>query len=239
VKTRSVAGALLAVVIATICASLGIWQLERLAARRALNQAVLARLNHPAVELDSSTAGLEKRRFQRVILRGRLDYDNEIVLSNRSRNGSPGVHIITPVRLPGRDTAVLVNRGWVYAPDAMTVDLARWREPAEISGKGYVELFPNRRSGANQSPTHPNAYRWLDADALRGRIPYPIAPYYVVLTTKGPPDKVPARVGIPDLDEGPHLSYAIQWFSFAAISIIGMIVLLRRMNGGDSASASQ
>jgi surfeit locus 1 family protein len=59
--------------------------------------------------------------------------------------------------------------------------------------------------------------------------PYAILPYLVVLidsVEKG--ENIPPRVDVPPLDEGPHKSYAIQWFSFAAISIFGVFFYLRR-----------
>lgn len=236
-KVRNLVLITIAVIVAAVCVSLGVWQLRRLAERKALNRSILSRIDVRPVDAQS-IRNPDAARFQRVTLHGQYDYDNEIVLMMRSRNASPGVNIVTPLRIPGRDTAILVNRGWVYSPDALTVDLARWREGADAAGAGYAEIFP-RREGTPRSRTHPNAYRWLDPDALRGRIPYPIATYYVVSTTPGPVEKTPARLSLPDLDEGPHLSYAIQWFSFAAISIIGMIVLMRRRNGGESASAGQ
>lgn len=227
----------IAIIIAGVCISLGRWQLERLAQRKALNRTILSRIDRPPVDVQS-VANADTARFQRVLLHGRYDYDNEIVLMMRSRNGSPGVNIVTPLRLPGKDTAILVNRGWVYSPDALDVDLTKWHGERDTIGVGYIERFA-RREGVARSPTHPNAYRWLDPDALRGRIPYPIALHYVVATTPGPIETTPARLSVPDLDEGPHLSYAIQWFSFAAISIIGMIVLTRRRNGGESAQAGE
>jgi surfeit locus 1 family protein len=236
-RIKNAAVATIAVTVAIVCVALGVWQLRRLGERKAVNRTILSRIDAPPVDAQS-IRNPDSSRFQRVILHGRYDYDNEIVLMLRSRNGSPGVNIVTPLRVPGRDTAILVNRGWVYSPDALTADLARWRERSDAGGAGYVETFPGRE-GTPRSPTHPNAYRWLDADALRGRIPYPIAAYYVVSTTPGPVETTPARLSLPDLDEGPHLSYAIQWFSFAAISIIGMIVLVRRRNGGKPARAGQ
>jgi surfeit locus 1 family protein len=237
VKARNVVLITFAVIVAAVCVSLGVWQLRRLAERKAFNRTILSRID--VLPVDASTIiHPDSARFQRVVLHGRYDYDNEIVLMMRSRNGSPGVNIVTPLLVRGRDTAILVNRGWVYSPDAQTVDLARWREPVNAGGAGYVEIFP-RREGTARSQTHPNAYRWLDQDALRGRIPYPVAAYYVVSITPGPVEKTPARLTLPDLDEGPHLSYAIQWFSFAAISIIGTIVLTRQRNGGESARAGQ
>jgi len=58
--------------------------------------------------------------------------------------------------------------------------------------------------------------------------PYPIANYYVVLTDSAQSSNVPPRVEPAPLDEGPHMLYAIQWFSFATISIVGLVIFLRR-----------
>jgi surfeit locus 1 family protein len=140
------------------------------------------------------------------------------------------VNIVTPLKLPSTDTALLVVRGWVYSPDGTTIDLTRWREGGQVNGSGFVETYPPPRSGPNLSTRHPNAYRWLDRSALEKRLNYPLKTYYVVLTAPvGDTTKnTPPRLTVPPMDEGPHRSYAIQWFSFAAISIIGTILFLRR-----------
>jgi cytochrome oxidase assembly protein ShyY1 len=68
----------------------------------------------------------------------------------------------------------------------------------------------------------------LNRPELQKLFPYPIANYYVVLTDSGTSAHAPPRVEAAPLDEGPHRNYAIQWFSFAAISIIGLVIFLRR-----------
>ena len=80
----------------------------------------------------------------------RYDFANEYALASRTRQGSPGVNIMTPLRIAGTDTAVLVNRGWVYAPDAMTVDLdplagARERNGNGVSARGEAHGCWSRR----------------------------------------------------------------------------------------------
>jgi surfeit locus 1 family protein len=137
------------------------------------------------------------------------------------------VNILTPVKIAGSDSAILVNRGWVYAPDAMTVDLQPWREPDSVSGEAYVENYQTR-SGVPRSRSRANGFRWADRAAISQAIPYPIAPYYLVLIGEKSSPNVPPRVEVPPLDEGPHQSYAMQWFSFATISIVGMILYTRR-----------
>jgi len=221
---------LLALVIGGVFARLGFWQLGRLGDRRTLNAELASRAVAPAVPISQLPTDTANAHYRRVSVGGAYDYGNEIILTLRSRDGSPGVNIVTPVRLPGTDTAVAVVRGWVYAPDGMTVDLTRWREGPRAQGHGFVETFPPARTGRSSSPTHTNAYRWLDRAELEKRFRYPLAPFYVVLTSQAPDSgkNVPPRLTVPPMDEGPHQSYAIQWFSFAVISIIGMTLFIRR-----------
>jgi surfeit locus 1 family protein len=221
---------LLALVLSAVFIRLGFWQLSRLSEKRADNAELASRAVAPSVPISGLPTDTANAHYRRVAVQGEYDYANEIVLTLRSRDGSPGVNIVTPARLPSNDTAVLVVRGWVYSPNGMTVDLTRWREGSNLNGSGFVETYPPPREGHNISPTHPNAYRWLDRQELQRRFRYPLKPYYVVLTS-APGDTTkdtPPRLSVPPMDEGPHRSYAIQWFSFAAISIIGTTLFLRR-----------
>jgi len=228
VKKRDVAFGIFGLIFAIVCIRLGIWQLQRLAERRHLNTELRSRAATIPVTLGELPTDTGAAHFRRVTISGTYDYDREITLTNRSRNGSPGVNIVTPLR-SSSDTAVLVNRGWVYAPDGMTVDLARWRETPAINGEGYVEFF-RKGNGSAKSATHKRAYRWVDDKTISQAFPYPVRPYLVVLiddsTKRG--ENIPPRLDVPPLDEGPHRNYAIQWFSFAAISIFGTILFLRR-----------
>ena len=212
-----------AIVIAAGCVRLGFWQLSRLEERRAQNQLIEASLRAAPVSVDSlaSTPG----RLRRVTLSGAPDYAHEFALTGRTRNGSPGVNLITPFRLPGRDTAILVNRGWVYSPDAAQVDFARWKEPDAMAVTGYVEELVDV-PGEIGSPT--KQFRQMDHRRIAAQMPYPVARYYVVALREEPgvsPD-TPVRLPLMALDEGPHKSYAIQWFSFAAIAVLGTAAYL-------------
>ena len=224
---------------AMIFISFGLWQLRRLDARQAQNSLLASRRFAPEVGLDALPSDTAEARFRRVRLRGTLDYANEILHTLRGRGGSPGVNILTPLRRAGNDTAVLINRGWVYAPDGITVDTEPWRESDSLDGTGFVETFPTSGPFAPPNPDRPRAFRRLDRAALSKLLPYPIANYYVVLSDstastgptlgRAPPPNVPPRVQPAPLSEGPHRNYALQWFSFAAISIIGLVILLRRL----------
>jgi surfeit locus 1 family protein len=219
---------LLAVSLAIVFVSLGFWQLRRLGSRRVANALVESRRFAPEVPLDSLPRDTATSHFRRVRISGAYDYANEIVLTLRGRNGSPGVNILTPILRAGSDTAVLVNRGWVYSPDGVTIDTKPWREGESVDGNGFVEVFPTQGPFDAPNPARPRSMRRLDRSSMAKLFPYPIADYYVVLTDSARVTTAPPRIEPAPLDEGPHRNYAIQWFSFAAISIGGLVIFLRR-----------
>jgi surfeit locus 1 family protein len=225
----------LALVAAGVCARLGVWQLSRLGERRARNAAVARRFTAAPVPYAALPVDSAERHYRRVTVRGRPDYAREFVLANRTRDGSPGVHIVTPVRVapgaggPGGDTLLLVNRGWIYSANGTNIELPRWREGDTLAVAGYVEL-PSRQAGRARLGGRARgyrAYRYLDPLLASGDAGAPVTRDYVVLEPgpgedpgKPPLDR-PVRVPPPALDEGPHLSYAVQWFCFAAVALVG------------------
>ena len=215
---------LFAVVLAAACIRLGFWQLSRLGQRRKRNALVTARLAQPMVALATLPAD-STSRLRRAHVVGVPDFDHEIVLAARTYQGSPGVNLFTPLRIAGSDTARLVNRGWIYSPDGVSVDLRHWRE-AGTRFVGYAELLPR---GSSSGPggvlrRGDRIARQLDLATVDRLLPYPVSPLYLVATdadTTRPVVERVARLPAPALDEGPHLGYAIQWFAFAAIALIG------------------
>lgn len=223
----------LALVAAVLFIRLGLWQVERLHERQARNDIVRrqqAGVPGPVEGLPRDTGAAH---YRPASLEGRFDYEHELVLTNRTRRGSPGVELLTPVRRSGSDTAVLVNRGWVYAPDGATVDRARWREGHSGRLTGYVEMYaPN--AGVTSSPSDPRIVRRLSRQEIAAKIPYPVAPYFLIATGGPMSTTHPARREIPALDSGPHRSYAVQWFCFAAIALGGAgAVVWRERRGAD------
>ena len=212
----------LAVALALLFVRLGVWQLDRLAERRARNAVTAARLAQGELPFEQVRREAEPT-FRRVVLGGTPDTANEFMVAGRSRNGSPGVHIMTPVRVPGSDTAVLVNRGWVYAADAATAELAGWRE-RRVVFHGYTNQF----SPSLVAPViKGRSLRPLGVQGVQRLVPYPVRDQYLV-SQDSQTDQTPARLPLPALDDGPHLMYAIQWYAFAAIALIGSAVVARR-----------
>ena len=219
---RIVAFCILAAVLAAVFVRLGVWQLSRLHDRRLENDLLAYQLSKPEVPW-AALGGPVRGWRRRAVVVGIPDTISEFVVTGRSRNGSPGVWIITPLNVPGSDKAVLVNRGWVYAPDARTADRSRWRE-RRTEYHGYTQLL--NPGGAITGGG--NSVRSLDSVAVGSVLPYAFESLFLVALDSGAIDSTPARLPMPVRDDGPHLSYAVQWFSFAVIALAGATVVARK-----------
>jgi surfeit locus 1 family protein len=218
VERRDLAGLVVAFLVAAGCVRLGVWQVERLHERRERNAALLAARLRPPLAVGGSLAA-DSARDRRLHARGVYDYTHERLWHARSYEGVPGVDLVTPLRLVD-GAAVLVDRGWAPSPDAYHVDQRAYREgdSADVLGLGMHA---------------PRARGDVDPAALRDSVPYPLLPFVIQqLPASGalyrplPPGLI--RWPIPQLSDGPHLSYAIQWFSFAVIIGVGSIALARK-----------
>ncbi|MEO7521929.1 MAG: SURF1 family protein [Gemmatimonas sp.] len=216
-----------ALVAAVVCVRLGMWQLDRLAGRRAQNALIRARGEGVVVSV-SEIQGIDTAatHWRRVHVRGTADYRAELVHATRSQNGSPGVHLLTPVRpLDGAwgDTAVLLLRGFLAAADGRTINWEAARESDTLSFDALVTSFPPRRPGNVRMPSSARAVRLLDRDTLAALIGRPLAPFVLLVLgdTVVRDVTLPARIPPPSPGDGPHKSYAFQWFAFALVAVGG------------------
>lgn len=214
-----------------VCVRLGFWQLARLEQKRARNAAAQIRLAAPPLTLTSIAPDSTGLIFRRVIVSGTYDDARTVVVAGRAFNGSPGVHVLTPLRVGS--SAVLVNRGWMPSADGAHVDLASISEPSPHSARGMIiDLAHDPRAAPQDTATRFRRI-WYHAGipAMRRQFPYPIADYIVQLLPSTDAPKYPIRLRPPELDEGPHMGYAVQWFSFAAIAVIGWFIMVFRRKG--------
>jgi surfeit locus 1 family protein len=224
---RALSFAVIAVLFAALAVRLGIWQLHRLEERRTFNAKLASRWASAPIPIDSLPVDTALARYRRVRIAGTWDHAHEVLLVSRTHNGSPGVNFITPLKRAGSDTAILVNRGWVYASEAKAVDRARWRELSDSAvGDAFMDVYPMGLAGDPSGDAKAGTIRRLEPAALRSRFPYPIATMYAVLQpsvrdTTQRRDSTLVRLALPALSEGPHRSYAIQWFFFATVALVG------------------
>lgn len=233
---RSVAATLLVAMLAALFTSLGFWQLRRHDERVLENAVRRSRLAEAPLPLgslvDAAGTDLTSLEYRRASIAGTYEPDGEVVVRGQVRDGQPGFHVVTPLRLEdGR--VVLVNRGWV--PLAMDTPPLTGAAPptGAVEQEGFIRLGQTRRGiGPVEPEGRLTTIVRIDLERLAGQMPGPLLGVWFQLA--GPADAglsggLPVPLDPPSFDEGgPHLSYAIQWFSFAAIAIVGYLAVLRR-----------
>lgn len=207
-------GTLICLALVLLFVRLGVWQLERHDERRDRNERIEQRLAAEPVPVDDDV-----EEYRRVTVDGEWDDAGTVFVRSRSYRGRPGYHAVTPVVLDSG--AVLVNRGWVPDAEAPAVS-------GEASLEGIVRSTQERGSFGPRDPQEGvlREVARVDVERIQQQYERPLLPIYVEL--QEPATDLPVPVEPPDVEAGPHLGYAGQWFAFAAVGAVGWVVLLRR-----------
>jgi surfeit locus 1 family protein len=214
---------------------LGFWQLDRLQQKRDFNTMMAERWRSEPFDLNTQSlppdaAAMQELEYRRVAAQGQWDYDHQILISNQTFQGTAGYMVVTPLRLDG-DRAVLVARGWIPAYQAEDAQLALLEEPVGSPIIGLARESQGVPNGGVSTPVAAPQREWyrIDIPAIQGQMPYRLEPGYLEqMPEEGRPyDAMPIRIEPLALDEGNHLGYAIQWFTFAAVLGFGYIMLVR------------
>ncbi|MEO6533305.1 MAG: SURF1 family cytochrome oxidase biogenesis protein [Pseudolysinimonas sp.] len=223
----------LVVVFAIACGLLSWWQWARRAETLAEGALVTSNYESTPVAIDSLLPSLSAwkagQEWRPVELRGRYLASEQLLVRNRVFNGNPGFEVLVPFQLDdGR--VFVVDRGWL--PIGTTHDTPD-SVPAAPSGDVTVVArlqqsepeLPGRGAPHGQIPEI-NAAKVATISGVRGST-YTGA--YGLLDRETPPtaDR-PAAAQEPVIDEGPHLSYAIQWIVFAGLAFFGLVWAYRR-----------
>ena len=215
--------------------NLGFWQLRRLDDKRAFNAVLTERTEQPVTPIEQvlspTVVGTDDpevatREWLPVSARGRYDNERAVTVINRSQNGTAGKDSLVPFVLSDGRT-LLVNRGFV--PLALDVPPA---PTDEINVVGYLRRTETRGTlGAIDNTDRANTeFHRFDVDLIGARTGDGVVPMYLQLVKESPSLNAqwPAVNPLPEQDEGPHLSYAFQWFFFSLVGLAGWIVAAMR-----------
>jgi surfeit locus 1 family protein len=220
-----------------LCARLGIWQLDRLAQRRAFNAHFMDMQAASPLDLNAGIPqDIADMEYRRVQVTGTYDFANQVALRNQYHNSEYGYHLLTPLLLDD-GSAVLVDRGWVPADgNDSPGGWSRYDEAGQVQVQGVMRLGPAKPDlGGVPDPTLAPGQTRLDywnfanLERISQQIPYSVLPVYIQPDVDAN-DVIPPIPYQPEIDltEGPHFGYAIQWFTFATLLYLGYPFYLRR-----------
>jgi cytochrome oxidase assembly protein ShyY1 len=220
---RWIGFAIFVVLLAALCIRLGLWQIHRLEHRLDNNKVVTTHFATAPVDLSAALKMGQKvddkSEWTRVTTTGTYDVSHEVTVKFSTRNGVPGVDVVTPLRLASGD-AVLVDRGWMQTANTGTKPTVPPppTDPVTISG------WLRQNNGASGQAIRPNGgqIRAISSVGLAKSVPYPLVNGYLNLRSQTPKSAhALAAEPKPELGQGPHFFYALQWWFFAGLAIVG------------------
>ena len=225
---------LAALVLAALFVRLGVWQWQRGVSR----QEEWTRYARGADQLHALDARptSEVPLFQRVSVSGRLDSTHQFLLDNRTHDGRPGYEVLTPLARADAP-ALLIDRGWVPFTGSRTrpppIDFTA---PPTVMLTGRIAMLPSPglalgRAAPVADASWPKVTSYPDMTWLANALGVPLEPR-IVLLDPGAPFGYVREWQAPGLSPLRHFSYAIQWWSFAALALIGWLVMSRRPAAG-------
>ena len=228
-----------ALIVIGTCVRLSIWQFDRLAERTAAQATASARAEAPPVALDApgrtdellamTPAELSTYEMRRASVRGTYDHEHDEALTMQVVDGRLGVRLLSPLRVVGAGSAILIDRGWLPVDYDRPVKWIPFRVQGDVSVEG--RLRPGfRRPNAKTPPEDAGLVADLDLNQIAAGLPYPLIGLVLVESPSvgaPAPDSLPIKheLQAPQADI-PHLAYAVQWLAFALIVAGGYVGLV-------------
>lgn len=230
-----IASHIFALAMVVLMVNLGLWQLRRLDERRTSNAEIAAAMTQAPSDIAAhiDIRGLPPE-YTAVAAAGTYLSDAEVRIGNRSSGGQPGFWLATPLQLEdGRVVAVV--RGWVPRRSLVGLDDRSAAPPAgEVTVAGLAFDSVDGGKVAETAPGETPEISRMDLDRFEEVSGVDVEDTWIRLRAQSPPqpEELPVPVPDPDLGDGPHLSYAFQWFFFSAGAIVVYGLILRRAAAG-------
>lgn len=240
---RWIVAALAVIALAGVCVQLGRWQLHRLDERKARNTVTRTNLAAPAAPIDQilGPPGVvgDQHAWRTVVLSGRYDASKQVVLKYRNVSDKPGFEIVTPLVLAD-GKAVLVDRGFLARQSSELMPL---HVPAVPTGEVTVtgRLQRSERGGhTNGGTPDDGTARLINGPDYAKVLGLNLYDGYVTVTKQEPAnDSAFGSFPGPEIDDGPHFFYALQWFFFALLALGGLVYFSRQQVTADKPAEQQ
>jgi cytochrome oxidase assembly protein ShyY1 len=221
----------MAVVFAAICVGLSHWQVARLDETRTANQLISRNYNSTPAELSDElptlTSYSPRQEWRQVTVTGRYLLDSQLLVRNRPLNGQPGFEVLDPLLLPdGR--VFVVDRGYVPTGNHQdSPDVIPEPRSGTVTVTVHLQAGEPNLAGRSGVKGQLATVHLPDVAKLVERPTYTRA-YGLMISETPAAATIPAPQPQPELDEGLHISYAIQWILFGVMAFFGLGYAIRQ-----------
>jgi surfeit locus 1 family protein len=198
-----------------LAVSLGNWQLDRGAQKRAMKARFDAQAAQPPIYVGAEELPGEDMDLRHAETRGVFEPRYAVFVDNRIHRGVPGYHVVMPLRVEGSDRYVLVNRGWIARP-ALRSEVPAVRTPEGTVIVAGTAMIPGRRTlELSDAVIEGRIWQNLTIPRYRKAMPLKIQPF-VIRQESALDDGLVRAWDPPDFGVEKHYGYAFQWFALAA-----------------------
>ena len=203
---------------------LGEWQFHRLDERKDRN-AIVERNTaaDPVPVTEVMRDGVEPgEEWREVTATGEYDVDNTVIVRYRTRDGASGVDVVVPL-VTADGTALLVDRGWMATENSGT---STEDVPAPPAGQVDVTGWVRRDATGDSTTVTDKSTRAISSREISAALGLTTYPGFVDLDTETPAPAQPLeKAELPDLSNGPHFFYGLQWWFFGLLAVGGFLYL--------------
>lgn len=220
---------LLAILFIGICLRAADWQYDRHQARSSFNSLIEANLDRSTLnESEIPELGKDAIAWRLIELKGIFDQQREILIRNRYNNGQYGFGVVT-LFISDAGRKYWIDRGWVEpGPDAKTPPKVSKIGTEEVTILGRARYGEIEKGVSGTVFALPNAdgtftlQKWNNSEGIETES------FYIDLISTSNKDFDPEfPAPLPELSDGPHLAYTVQWLLFALFVIFGWFLILR------------
>jgi surfeit locus 1 family protein len=224
-ETWALFKSLIALALIVLCLWAAQWQYQRGVDRHARNALIETRIGFDAQPLSTVDTAPQRYEWQSVTTTGSFNQDEQILLRNRYSEGVYGFNVLT-IFTSSDNKRFWVDRGWVKAGITATTPPAVRKTPAgvvEITGRLRLDSSLPRGSFFALPANSTGLVSKLNAQSQSKT-----EDFYLDLLSGSEPSLTPEVVSqLPELIDGPHMAYALQWVFFAGLVIYGRILIRR------------
>jgi len=208
----------------------GQWQWNKASRKESLQQQLDARGAEPAIQMPTTRIDAQSLLYRKVVARGNYEPQKQMLIDNRTHQGQAGYHVITPLRVDGSEVRVLVNRGWVpaFADHRQMPQIATPTGSVEVSGTAIVPGTRFFTLGADNTSVESgwqSVWQNLDMARYGESVSFSIQPVVIQLDPENVAGGFVREWGRLDERLQTNLNYAIQWWSFAATTVVLWLVV--------------
>jgi len=202
---------------------LGLWQLNKAHLKQEIQTSYNAAQDHLAQSFPQHEEHWDRWNYKKVKLSGRYETQYQILLDNQVEQSRGGFHVITPLKIEGREEYVLVNRGWVPGEDHHNTlpDIQTPSDNLEVVGLVWQ---PSKKIFTLESDAQKaqwqTVWQHMDMQRYQASVPIKILPVVIKLDAASAAGGFVRNWQLPAEKIATNMGYAYQWFGFAIASVL-------------------